>query len=246
MKRFLTALVAVFSMTVSAQDMYVAIHYVIVKSSDAQKLIDLEKQYFSKLHKASIDAGQKLGWDMWQLENGSDAQHTTFVYAHLTPEVESLWAGDNSTALFSETELAMASEKWSQLVLKSTFIMTDFKGGFVPAQGETPANYATIHYMNVDPLQYYEYENQELNVWQPYHKQNKLIRGWGLHKILNPVEDGGANYITAQFYTSLGDIYKMSEATGKLSKQEKANYTGILKQRKMSRIDILSLVLSER
>ncbi len=70
MKRFLTALVAVFSMTVSAQDMYVAIHYVTVKSSDAQKLIDLEKQYFSKLHKASIDAGQKLGWDMWQLENG--------------------------------------------------------------------------------------------------------------------------------------------------------------------------------
>jgi len=50
MKRFLTALVAVFSMTVSAQDMYVAIHYVTVKSSDAQKLIDLEKQYFSKLH----------------------------------------------------------------------------------------------------------------------------------------------------------------------------------------------------
>ena len=62
----------------------------------------------------------------------------------------------------------------------------------------------------------------------------------------NPVEDGGANYITSQIYTSLGDIYKMSEATGKLSKQEKANYTSILKQRKMSRIDILSLVLSER
>tara|TARA_S200000501_G_scaffold329175_1_gene329578 strand:+ start:2093 stop:2326 length:234 start_codon:yes stop_codon:yes gene_type:complete len=49
------------SLPVLAQkNMPVALHYVTVKSSDADKLIALEKKYFSKVHKANIDAGKKM------------------------------------------------------------------------------------------------------------------------------------------------------------------------------------------
>ena len=49
------------------KNMPLALHYVTVKSSDADKLIALERNYFSKVHKANIDARKKIGWDMWRL-----------------------------------------------------------------------------------------------------------------------------------------------------------------------------------
>ena len=53
-------------------------------SQDAQAHIDSEKEYFSKGHKSAIDNGNKIGWDMWVLENpGYRENHTTFIYAHL-------------------------------------------------------------------------------------------------------------------------------------------------------------------
>ena len=74
-----------FTFVVKAQkNMPVGMHYVTVKSSDASELIELEKNYFSKLHKNAIDKGEKIGWDMWRLENSADPNYTTFLYVHLT------------------------------------------------------------------------------------------------------------------------------------------------------------------
>ena len=45
-----------FTFVVTAQkNMPVGMHYVTVESSDANELIELEKNYFSKLHKNAID-----------------------------------------------------------------------------------------------------------------------------------------------------------------------------------------------
>jgi hypothetical protein len=69
-----------FTFVVTAQkNMPVGMHYVTVESSDANELIELEKNYFSKLHKNAIDNGKKIGWDMWRLETNTDPNHTTFL-----------------------------------------------------------------------------------------------------------------------------------------------------------------------
>jgi len=47
------------SLALAQQNMPVVMHYITVKSSDAEKLISLEKAYFSKIHKQNIDAGKK-------------------------------------------------------------------------------------------------------------------------------------------------------------------------------------------
>ncbi len=73
-----------FCYSFGQQRMYVGLHYVTVKNEDAEAHINSERDYFSKMHKASIDSGNKIGWDMWRLENPNYREpHTTFVYAHL-------------------------------------------------------------------------------------------------------------------------------------------------------------------
>ena len=247
MKRYLLFTLLLISGWATAQELYVGLHYITVKSEDAQGLIELEKNYFSKLHKAAIDRGEKIGWDMWQLTNSTDVGHTTFVYAHLQPSLDtSNLGGGNSSQEFSEKELQMARAQWGGKVVKARFIMTVFKGGFVPAAGEKPASIGVLSHMEVDPTRMYEYEQTELKRFMPAFKSNPMVKGWGLHKILDPLAEGAPNYLTANFYDDMSAVYKNSEMTGRTSRQQQADYSAILKLRHMSRVDVLQLVLSER
>ena len=247
MKRYLFFVLLLVGSWATAQEMYVGLHYITVKSEDAQGLIELEKNYFSKLHKAAIDRGEKIGWDMWQITNSSDASHTTFVYAHLQPSLDtSNMGGDNSGQDFSEKELQMARQQWGGKVVAAKFVMTAFKGGFVPAAGEKPATIAVVSHMEVDPTRMYEYEQMELKNFMPAFKNNPLVKGWGLHKILEPLAEGSPNYITANFFNDMSAVYKNSENTGRPTRQQQSNYSNILKLRKMSRVDVMRLVLAER
>ena len=169
-----------FTFVVTAQkNMPVGMHYVTVESSDANELIELEKNYFSKLHKNAIDNGEKIGWDMWRLENSTNPNHTTFLYVHLQPSLESNFGGDNKE-MFPESELSMAKKRWGELVVKSEFIMTSYKGGFVPIN-EKPVKYVELNFINVNPTSHYDYEQMELKDFMPSHKSNKLLKGWALH-----------------------------------------------------------------
>ncbi|MGB1556136.1 MAG: hypothetical protein ACPHDX_08565, partial [Flavobacteriaceae bacterium] len=78
MKKIFTFLLFTLSINLVAQEeIAVGLHYVTVNTDDEAKLIDLEKEIFSKLHKYSIDAGKKIAWDLWRLENDTDPMHTT-------------------------------------------------------------------------------------------------------------------------------------------------------------------------
>ena len=79
-------LVVLLSFTyVTAQgEFYVGLHYFKVKSEYANEFIEDEKNYYSKIHKARIDSGDKIAWDMWRLQkNDMDRSETIFVFAHL-------------------------------------------------------------------------------------------------------------------------------------------------------------------
>ena len=241
-------LVFCMSFSYAQQRMYVGLHYVTVKNQDAQAHIDSEKKYFSKLHKQAIDNGSKIGWDMWRLENPRYGEpHTTFVYAHLE-DPEDLYNYSGGDEIFSESELAMARERWGERVVKSGSVMTSYKGGFVPAANQDPPKFVVLDWMMVSPLDYYEYEQTELKTFLPLQKANKIVKGWGLHKIVSPLNNNteAASYIVARFFDSMPDIYNMMDQTNPMSKTMKATYKNILSLRKIKRSHVLSLVLSER
>ena len=234
-----------FTFVLTAQkNMPVGMHYVTVESSDANELIELEKNYFSKLHKDAIDNGKKIGWDMWRLETNTNPNHTTFLYVHLQPSLEANFGGDNQE-IFTESELSMARKRWSELVVKSEFIMTSYKGGFAPIN-EKPVKYVQLSYMNVNPTSHYDYEQMELKDFMPSHKSNKLLKGWSLHRINTPHAESEDDYLTANFFESMEDIYRNSDGVAQLSKQQKMNYQKILDIREMTKVEVLSLVMGVR
>jgi len=249
MKRvFILFFVFSISYSFAQQRMYVGLHYVTVKNEDAQAHIDSEREYFSKMHKAAIDKGNKIGWDMWRLDNPSYREpHTTFVYAHLeNPDnVPNMQGGNN---LFSESEIQMVRKKWSDRVVKSGYVMTSYKGGFVPAANQDPPKYAVLDWMIVDPIDFYKYEQTELKTFLPMQKSNKLVKGWGLHKVVSPSNNNleASNYFVVRFFNSMSDIYNMMDQTNPLSKNMKATMKNIFDLRKIKRSQVLSLVLSER
>ena len=249
MKNFYTLILfTTFYFSFGQQRMYVGLHYVTVKNEDAQAHINSERNYFSKMHKAAIDNGDKIGWDMWRLENPNYREpYTTFVYAHLeNPDSESNMLGKNN--MFSESELQMVGEKWSERIVKSGYVMTSYKGGFVPAADQDPPKYAILDWMIVDPINFYDYEKIELNTFLPMQKSNKLVKGWGLHKVISPSNNNleASNYVVARFFDSMTDIYNMMDETNQLSKNMKATMKNISGLRKIKRSQVLSLVLSER
>ena len=245
-KSFLLLFFIVTSITLCAQqEIAVGLHYVTVKNGDESKIINLEKNIFSKLHKYSIDSGKKIGWDMWRLENDSDPNHTTFVFTHLQSSLDQEDSGWGNQTLFSKSELSLAQEKWWSLVVDQKTIMTTFKGGFAPID-EKPVEFVQLSFMNVDPTGQYDYEQMELKDFMPSHNKNKLLKGWALHRIVNPHPDSGDDYITANFFDSMSDIYKNSNGVTKLTNQQKANYKEILDLRSMSKVEVFRLMLSVR
>ena len=244
-KPLLLLFLLITTLTWAQENMPVYMHYVTVKSSDADKLISLEKNYFSKMHKQNIDSGKKIGWDMWRMENQSDAGHTTFVYTHLQHSLDEMELSGGGSDLFSEAELKMANEQWASMIVSSKLLVTSFKGGFAPIK-EEPVNVVQLGFMNVDPLSYYEYEQMELKNFLPAHKKNPLVRGWALHSIDTPHAEDEDDYLVANFFETLNHMYKNSGSVSQLSKQEKANYKAILNLRKMTKVEVLTLVMAER
>ena len=246
MKKIFSLLLFTISFSILAQEeIVVGLHYVTVKTGDESKIVDLEKNIFSKLHQYSINSGKKIAWDMWRLENDSDPNHTTFVYAHLQPSLDQMDSGWDRQNIYSKSELALAQEKWRSLVVSQKTIMTTYKGGFAPIN-EKPVEYSQLSFMNVDPTSHYDYEQMELKNFMPAHKANKLVKGWALHRIVNPHPESDNDYLTANFFDSMEDIYKNTNNVAELTMQQKADYGEILKLRSMTKVEIFKLMLSIR
>ena len=147
--------------------------------------------------------------------------------------------------MFTESEMSMARKRWGELVVNSKFIMTSYKGGFAPIN-ETPVKYVQLSFMNVNPTSHYDYEQMELKDFMPSHKSNKLLKGWSLHRISIPHAESEDDYLTANFFESMEDIYRNTDGVTQLSKQQKMNYQKILDIREMTKVEVLSLVMGVR
>ena len=110
-------LIVLLSFTyVTAQgEFYVGLHYFKVKSEYANEFIEDEKNYYSKIHKARIDSGDKIAWDMWRLQkNDMDRSETIFVFctfkkltSHLEWVIQKKCSQNLSLKWLEKTE-----EKW--------------------------------------------------------------------------------------------------------------------------------------
>lgn len=243
MKKLLITLLA--STSIYAQgEFYVGLHYFKVKSEYANEFIEAEKDYFSKIHKARINSGDKIAWDMWRLRSNSmNNEETIFVFAHLQDINKPIKIG-NPNKMFSESELKMVGTQRRKMVLGSKFVQTVFKGGFVPKEG-IPPKIAILNFIDAKAGKRHDLENTLKNEILPLVKKSKFIKSWGVHKIVSPREDK-SDYIIASFFDSLDDYYKRGINTPKLDKSRIERMKKLNTMREGVRQEVLELILSER
>ena len=240
---FLLLLFAVTSIS-GQEEFYVGLHYFKVKSEYANEFIEAEKNYYSKIHKARIDSGDKIAWDMWRLSSDNmDNSTTIFVFAHLE-EINKPFRMGNPGKMFSEAELKMVRKQRGKMVMGSKFIQTVFKGGFVPSEA-TPPKVAILNFVDAKPGKWSELENTMINEIVPRLKKNSYVKGWGMHKIVSPSNDE-SDYIMASFYNSMDDYYKRRTPTNNPSKSRTERLKIMGTMREGVRTEVLQLVLSER
>jgi hypothetical protein len=243
-KSIFTLLVLVVTSISAQEEFYVGLHYFKVKSEYANEFIEAEKNYYSKIHKANIDSGNKIAWDMWRLSSDNmDNSETIFVFAHLQ-EINKPSRMGNPEKMFPEAELKMVRKQRRKMVMGSKFIQTVFKGGFVPSEA-SPPKVAILNFVNAKPGKWSELENTMVNEIVPRLKKNSYVKGWGMHKIVSPSNDE-SDYIMASFYNSMNDYYKRRTPTNKISKSGLDRIKKMSTMREGVRTEILQLVLSER
>jgi hypothetical protein len=239
-------LLALISTSIFAQEeFYVGLHYFTIKKEFTKEFIAQEKKYFSKQHKASIEEGKKIGWDMWRvLEPSLDNKHVTFCFAHLQPidgPVATMGASN-----YSKEEMQKVWDERKKMVVKTKWIQTVFKGGFVPADLTKPSQFLVLNFIEVNPLKDYEFEKIALNNLEA-RKNSKYLKSWGLHKILSPsVGDDYPDYIAANFFDSQMDFYKRRIATNQPSEQYIKRTNSLNDIRQFSRFETMELVMFER
>ena len=245
MKKTILILLLLVGGSITAQEeFYVGLHYFKIKSEYAKEFIEDEKNYFSKAHKAEIDSGNKIAWDMWKLKsNNMDKSETIFVFAHLQ-EINKPVGMGSLNEMFSDTELKLVMQNRKKMVLGSKFIQTVFKGGFVPSQG-TPPKIAILNFIDAKAGKWYDLENMLIKEISPILKKSKFIKSWGVHKIVSPNEDE-SDYIIASFYDSMEDFYMRGTPTNKPSKSRIERFEKLNTMRESVKVEVLELVLSER
>ena len=245
MKKILLIVTLIIYTTGSAQDeFFVGLHYFTIKKQFVKEFIEQEKSYFSKMHKASIDSGDKIGWDLWSVGDpfSGNEKYQTFCFAHLQPIDKPM--GSMNSNLFSESEMKMVRKLRKKMVVKSKFIMTVFKGGFVPAAGKKPPKYLVLNFIDVDWKNYYEYEKLALSNIED-RKKSKYLKSWGLHKVVSRTNEK-ADYLAANFYDSPVEVYKRFTPTNPMSATQKKRRDAMGKMTKLIKRENMQLIMFER
>ena len=68
----------------------------------------------------------------------------------------------------------------------------------------------------------------------PSHKNNKLLKGLSLHRTNTPHAESENDYLTANFFGSIEEIYGKKDRLAQLPKRQKMNYQKILDVREMT------------
>ena len=129
------------------------------------------------------------------------------------------------------------------MVISNEFVQTVLKGGFAPVDGK-PAQIVVLNFSDVGAGKAYDYE-QFVNSRVPSMKNNQMLKGYGLHKIVSPQNDG-SDYISARFYDSQQDLHKTGISTTKPSKERLNRIKKWQSMASRVKTQMFQLVLSER
>jgi hypothetical protein len=179
-----------------AKPVFALLDFMKVKQGDEQKYIDLERNYWKKIHQERVKQGEIVRWVLYEvLYQGANDEYNFVTVAILNNpdkleepyagiEVEKILAGEDIEKIMQETGDSR------QLVKRNLITMVSTAND---ESGPAPFKYVQIDYMNVKPGNGSAYLDIENKVWKPVHQEfmnNGSRTGWALWQMIYPSGSG--------------------------------------------------------
>lgn len=200
---------------VSAQEptVFAVVEYMKVKQGDEQKYVDLERNYWKKIHQERVKSGEIVRWILYEVRYAGSNDEYNFVTGTIVTDpnkLENPFAGIDAEKIFPGENLDKVMQETTdsrQLVKRNLVRMVSTVN---PESGFAPFNYLQIDFMKVKPGSDNMYIDVETNVWRPVHQQfiNDGSRvGWTLWQTVFPAGSGMEfQYVTTNFLSDFSQV----------------------------------------
>jgi hypothetical protein len=205
MKNLLLIFLLTFSLGANAQ--YFSVTYINVSQEDVPEVARLETQYWSKVAKANIEAGNQLGWGLFaKVGGGSDSWTHAFINVF-----ESIDQMMDQSIWNPQEIIGVSAEDISTSQYYNASAIHHYK-----IQGQVPGTDGTGAIWNFgrpENLQGFVQDNVKL--WGPFFEKNDTGRtNWGIATKITGVNQSNATVMTWDGYDSVADAVKVLAGEG--------------------------------
>lgn len=203
------------------ENLFLVFEFMVVDNEQEGAYEDTER-FWMEIHKERIKQGDIVGWDLWSLQPGGEEQG----YQYLTVTVY-----DDPVKMMSRYDLMDTikkaypelSENEIQVQLDAGNASRDLAARVYLEQiayteddfDMKPGVIASIDLMKVDLDKYEDYEEAEMQIFQPLHQEHVdegYMGAWELHKVISPIgSDAYMSHLTVNLYKDWNQVFDYSE-----------------------------------
>ncbi|WP_228853434.1 hypothetical protein [Aegicerativicinus sediminis] len=196
------------------------------------------EEFWQKIHEKRVEAGEIIGWDLWQLLPGGEDQGYQYATVTVFSDAKKMLgpsdlmasakkAYPNMSEADLNKKLNSASKTRDLAVRLFLEVLAHTKGDFEIKEGIL----ANIDFMKADFSNYDAYETMEQKIFQPMHQQ-QVDRGekgsWELLRIMIPIgSEAFASHITVNMFENLDQLLMEGEGMTFTPAQQKEMQEGM-------------------
>lgn len=192
---------------------FAVVDYMKVKQGDEQKYIDLERNYWKKIHQERVNNGEIVRWVLYEvLYTGSNDEYN-YVTGTIVADPAKLENPfdqiDPATVLKGEDadRIMMETNDSRQLVRRNLVQLVSSADDENPIG---PFKYLAINYMKVKPGNEGNYLEAENSIWKPVHQQfvkDGSRVGWSVWQSVYPGGSGtDFQFATTDYFADFSKI----------------------------------------
>ncbi len=192
---------------------YAVVEYMKVKQGDEQSYVDVERNYWKKIHQERVNQGEIVRWILYEVRFAGSGDEYNFVTSTIVDDPSKLelpFENIDFEKIFPGEDIDKISEETlqsRQLVKRN---MIQMISSVEPDSGPSPFEYIEVDFMKVKPGMGGAYVDVENNVWKPVHKEfiNDGSRvGWSLWQTIYPTGSGlDFQYATVNYIKDFSKI----------------------------------------
>lgn len=221
----LIAIILLGNSVVAQEKLYLIFEFMKVDNEQEAAYMETET-FWEKIQEQRTKNGDIIGWDLWSLQPGGEAQGFQYLTVTLYNDPVKMMSGAGNF----EAALKSAYPKMTELELDKKFMATSKSRDlahrvYLEQIAATKDNFqmplgtiAGINLMKASNDNYDKYEKFETEIFQPMHQKevDAGIRGnWGLMRYMLPTgSDVYATHITADMYKDYNQLFNGGSVNG--------------------------------